>query len=71
MSADYESGDGHHLILGGCGFIGRHVALKARPLGSSVIVADRAAPPGDFPDDVRARITWTSVRYGGYQSGSP
>ena len=60
MSVDHEGGDGHHLILGGSGFIGRHVALKLARLGHRVIVADRTVPPCEFPADVRARITWTS-----------
>ena len=51
--------DGHHLILGGCGFIGRHVALMLARLGHRVRVADRAVPSFEFPADVRARITWT------------
>jgi UDP-glucose 4-epimerase len=59
VSTDCESGGGHHLILGGCGFIGRHVALKLARLGHRVILADRAVPPCEFPADVRARITWT------------
>ena len=59
MRADHGSGDGHHLILGGSGFIGRHVALKLARLGHQVIVADRAAPPCEFPAEVRARIAWT------------
>jgi UDP-glucose 4-epimerase len=58
LSEDCAS-DGRHLILGGCGFIGRHVALKLARLGHSVILADRSAPKCDFPDDVRGRITWT------------
>jgi UDP-glucose 4-epimerase len=53
-----ESGDGHHLILGGCGFIGRHVALQLARLGHRVIVADRV-PKCEYPADVRERITWT------------
>jgi UDP-glucose 4-epimerase len=59
VSADHESRNGHHLILGGCGFIGRHVALKLARLGHRVIVADRAVPPCEFPADVCPRITWT------------
>lgn len=59
MSADDKHSDGHHLILGGCGFIGRHVALELARSGHRVIVADRAVPPCEFPADVRARITWT------------
>ena len=61
VSADHDSRNGHHLILGGCGFIGRHVALKLARLGHRVIVADRAVPPCEFPADVRARIAWTPV----------
>lgn len=59
VSADEKNGDGHHLILGGCGFIGRHVALKLARSGHRVILADRVVPPFEFPADVRARITWT------------
>ncbi len=59
MSAADKRSDGHHLILGGCGFIGRHVALMLARLGHRVIVADRTVPPCEFPADVRARITWT------------
>lgn len=33
-----------HLILGGCGFIGRHVALALQQRGDSVVVADIAPP---------------------------
>ncbi len=58
MSEDHSS-DGRHVIVGGCGFIGRHVAVKLARLGHFVILADRSAPKYDFPDDVRARITWT------------
>jgi UDP-glucose 4-epimerase len=58
VSGDHSS-DGRHVIVGGCGFIGRHVALKLARLGHVVILADRSAPKYDFPEDVRARITWT------------
>ena len=58
MTTKYKSADGPHVILGGCGFIGRHVALMLARLGQSVVLADRAAPPCEFPADVRARITW-------------
>lgn len=34
-----------HLVLGGSGFVGRHVALRLTQLGQSVILADRAPPP--------------------------
>jgi nucleoside-diphosphate-sugar epimerase len=34
-----------HLILGGCGFIGRHVALALHRRGDTVIISDIAPPP--------------------------
>jgi UDP-glucose 4-epimerase len=34
-----------HLILGGSGFLGRHVALVLSGRGDRVVVADRAPPP--------------------------
>ncbi|ABC24602.1 NAD-dependent epimerase [Rhodospirillum rubrum] len=37
-----------YLILGGCGFIGRHVALALARRGESVVVADVAAPPAEL-----------------------
>ncbi|WP_306150205.1 MULTISPECIES: NAD-dependent epimerase/dehydratase family protein [unclassified Roseibium] len=39
-----------HLILGGCGFIGRHVALALHRRGDTVILADVVEPS----DDMRA-----------------
>jgi UDP-glucose 4-epimerase len=38
-----------HLVLGGSGFIGRHVAARLARLGQKVVVADRVPPP-PFPD---------------------
>lgn len=35
-----------HLILGGCGFIGRHVALALHQRGETVVLAD-VTPPSD------------------------
>jgi len=35
-----------HLILGGCGFIGRHVALALYQRGDNVVLADVAEPSG-------------------------
>ena len=49
---------GHHLILGGCGFIGRHVAVLLARSGHDVVLADRIQPECAFPIDVAARISW-------------
>ena len=40
-----------HVILGGCGFIGRHVALALLRRGETVVLAGRA-PPIEPPPDV-------------------
>jgi UDP-glucose 4-epimerase len=50
-----------HVIIGGTGFIGRHVALMLARLGHEVILASRHAPPFLFPDDAAWRITWIQV----------
>ncbi len=47
------------MILGGCGFIGRHVAILLARLGAQVTLADRTPPAYCFPDDVREQIGWT------------
>src|SRR6476660_2782139 len=49
---------GHHLILGGCGFIGRHVAMILARCGQRVILADRSPLASEFPSDLRDRILW-------------
>ena len=49
---------GHHLILGGGGFIGRVVALMLARAGHAVVIADRAAPTHPFPADVAERISF-------------
>jgi UDP-glucose 4-epimerase len=48
----------YHLILGGCGFIGRHVAVLLAREGHHVILADRTPPAFNFPGDVTPRISW-------------
>jgi UDP-glucose 4-epimerase len=56
------SDDRPHLILGGCGFIGRHVAVLLARGGERVVVAARAPPAFAFPEDVAERISWTPFR---------
>lgn len=51
-------GLGSHLILGGGGFIGRHVALLLAAQGENVVLCDRAPNTVNFPDSVRDRILW-------------
>lgn len=48
---------GHHLILGGCGFIGRHVAVLLAREGNRVTLADRAALAQPMPADVAGAVT--------------
>jgi UDP-glucose 4-epimerase len=50
-----------HVILGGCGFIGRHVAVRLARAGHSVVLADRLPMTVGFPADVADRIEWRSV----------
>jgi UDP-glucose 4-epimerase len=54
----------HHLILGGCGFIGRHVATLLARAGRHVTLADRSQPDFAFPSDVAARISWRDFEFG-------
>jgi UDP-glucose 4-epimerase len=44
-------GEARHVILGGCGFIGRHVALALLRRGERVVLASRA-PPTESPPDI-------------------
>ncbi len=48
----------HHLVLGGCGFIGRHVALLLARAGHRVTLADRVKPRLAFPPEMSDRVTW-------------
>ncbi len=48
----------HHLILGGCGFIGRHVALRLLREGHRVTIADRPRQTLRFPDAHAAQLSW-------------
>ena len=51
----------HHLILGGGGFIGRHVALLLALNGHRVTIADRKMPPYRYPANVAHHLHFTSV----------
>jgi UDP-glucose 4-epimerase len=55
---------GHHLILGGGGFIGRHVALLLAGLGHRVTVAGRRPPGQPQPRVWTERIRWQSLELG-------
>ncbi|CAA2144836.1 NAD-dependent epimerase/dehydratase family protein [Methylobacterium bullatum] len=46
----------HHLILGGDGFIGRHVAILLARRGQRVTIANRSLPSFEFPPDIAGRI---------------
>ncbi len=50
-----------HLILGGTGFIGRHVALALAKQGHQVVIASRTPPNFLFPANLKSRVTWTSI----------
>lgn len=51
----------HHVILGGSGFIGRHVGLLLARAGHRVTLVGRHQPRFSFPRDVMDRISWTIV----------
>jgi UDP-glucose 4-epimerase len=51
----------HHLILGGTGFVGRHVALLLARAGFSVTITGRRPPEFAFPDEVAGRINWRQL----------
>ncbi len=51
----------HHLILGGTGFIGRHVALALARAGISVTITGRNRPGYAFPIELSNRITFRAL----------
>jgi UDP-glucose 4-epimerase len=52
---------GHHLIIGGSGFIGRHVAIELVRAGQKVVLADRTQPKYSFPASVADQISWKQL----------
>lgn len=54
----------HHLILGGCGFIGRHVAVLLARAGYHVTLADRVPPPRFAGEPAAERIGWHHLELG-------
>lgn len=50
-----------HLILGGCGFIGRHVAMALHKRGDTVILADVVDPSQAFVEILSLEIRKVSV----------
>ena len=49
---------GHHLILGGCGFIGRAVAVALATKGENVVLADRIPPAKPLPEGLPGQIIY-------------
>ena len=56
--------DMHHLLLGGGGFIGRHVALLLVQLGFRVTIASRHCIIDQFPEELRKHISWKVLELG-------
>lgn len=54
----------HHLLLGGGGFIGRHVALFLLRLGHRVTIASRHGIQEIFPSEVAENLNWMQVELG-------
>ncbi len=50
-----------HLILGGGGFIGRHVTLLLARAGHRVLIADRMPPAFPFPDNAAQLISFRAL----------
>ena len=53
-----------HLITGGSGFIGRHVAQLLASERHTVILASRTRPNFAFPPDIAPYISWVSLDMG-------
>lgn len=50
-----------HLVIGGCGFIGRHLTVALVRRGHRVIIADSAPPCDGLPDDVRDNVSFVTL----------
>ena len=53
-----------HLILGGTGFIGRHVAIALARQGHQILLAGRRPLDHAFPADVAGSIRWQFLELG-------
>ena len=54
----------HHLILGGSGFVGRHVAILLAQAGHRVTLADRLPLDQDLPRDLASQVSWQLLELG-------
>lgn len=54
----------HHLILGGSGFVGRHVAVLLAQAGHRVTLADRLPLDQNLPPDIAAQVSWQLLELG-------
>jgi UDP-glucose 4-epimerase len=50
-----------HLIVGGCGFIGRHVAVALARRGHRIVIADPASPSFQLPPDVIGAVSFVDA----------
>lgn len=55
---------GHHLLLGGAGFVGRHVALLLAESGYRVTIASRHNMLDRMPPILRERVRWQVLELG-------
>ncbi len=53
-----------HLIIGGGGFIGRHVARELSRAGETVLLAGRHPPAGRMPSDLAGQVQFEAVELG-------
>lgn len=56
-----NGGSQRHLLLGGSGFIGRHVALLLAQAGHKVVIGSRKPFTFRFPPPIGNRIAWQMV----------
>ena len=63
-AASLARSSGHHLILGGCGFLGRHVAALLTRDEQRVVMAGRAPPPKSLIAELGERASWVNLDIG-------